>query len=145
MNFAVPRQRREGYAAALDDAGIPFEETLVHSGNFGIDGGQEAMGLLLDRPDPPTAVFAMSDEMAFGALMALGERGLRPADDVSLIGIDDHDVARVVGLITVRQRVASHGAAATRALLSRLADPSATDTVVESELELVVRQTTAGQ
>ena len=143
MNFAVPHQRRAGFVAALDDAGVRFEETLVYSGNFGIDGGHEAMGALLDRPDPPTAVFAMSDEMAFGALMALSERGLHPADDVSLIGIDDHDVARVVGLTTVRQRVASHGAAATRALLSRLADPSALDTVVESEIELVVRRTTA--
>ncbi len=143
MNFAVPLRRQEGFAAALADAGLEFDEALVRSGNFGIDGGQEAMAAMLDRPDPPTAVFAMSDEMAFGALMALTERGLRPAVDVSLIGVDDHDVARVVGLSTVRQRVASQGAAAMRALLARLADPSTPETVVDSPLELVVRQTTA--
>ncbi len=143
MNFAVPLRRQEGFAAALADAGLEFDEALVRSGNFGIDGGQEAMSALLDRPDPPTAVFAMSDEMAFGALMALTERGLRPAVDVSLIGVDDHDVARVVGLSTVRQRVASQGAAAMRALLARLADPSTPETIVDSPLELVVRQTTA--
>jgi DNA-binding LacI/PurR family transcriptional regulator len=143
MNFAVPRKRREGFRSALEHAGIAFDETLVRSGNFGIDGGQEAMGALLDRSDPPTAVFAMSDEMAFGALMALSERGLRPAADVSLIGVDDHDVARVVGLTTIRQRVAGHGAAAMRALLARLADPSSPSTAVDSPLELIVRQTTA--
>ena len=143
MNFTVPIQRQQGFAAALADAGLAFDETLVRSGNFGIDGGQEAMAAMLDQPDPPTAVFAMSDEMAFGALMALTERGLRPGADVSLIGVDDHDVARVVGLTTVRQRVASQGAAAMRALLARLADPSAPETIVDSPLELVVRHTTA--
>ncbi len=143
MNFAVPRKRREGFRSALEHAGIAFDESLVRSGNFGIDGGQEAMGALLDRSDPPTAVFAMSDEMAFGALMALAERGLRPAADVSLIGVDDHDVARVVGLTTIRQRVAGQGAAAMRALLARLADPSAAPTAVDSPLDLIVRHTTA--
>ncbi len=143
MDFEVPRRRRGGFCSALARAGIAFDETLVRSGNFGIDGGQEAMGALLDLADPPSAVFAMSDEMAFGALMALADHGLRPAADVSLIGVDDHDVARVVGLTTIRQRVAGQGAAAMRALLERLADPSAPPTTVHSPIELVVRQTTA--
>jgi len=142
MNFAVPRMRREGFRSALDAAGLAFDETLVQSGNFGIDGGQEAMGSLLDRSDPPTAAFAMSDEMAFGALLALSERGLRAGADVSLIGVDDHDVSRVVGLTTIRQRVAGQGAAAMRALLMRLASADAPAIVVDSPLELVVRSTT---
>ena len=143
MNFAVPRLRREGFCSALAAAGLAFDETLVQSGNFGIDGGQEAMGSLLDRSDQPTAVFAMSDEMAFGALMALSERGLRAGANLALIGVDDHDVARVVGLTTIRQRVAGQGAAAMRALLVRLASVDAQTTVVDAPLELVVRSTTS--
>lgn len=143
MNFAVPRMRRDGFRAGLGAAGRPFDETLVRSGNFGIDGGQEAMGALLDRSDPPTAVFAMSDEMAFGALMALNERGLQAGADVSVIGVDDHDVARVVGLTTIRQRVAGQGAAAMRALLAGIGTADAPPVVVDSQLELVVRSTTA--
>jgi len=143
MNFAVPRSRRQGFRSALDRAGIEFDEHLVCSGNFGIDGGQEAMGSLLDVSDPPTGVFAMSDEMAFGALMALAERGLVAGDDISLVGVDDHDIARVVGLTTIRQEVSGQGAAAMRALLDRLADPSSPPVTIESPLELVVRRTTA--
>ncbi len=119
MNFAVPRQRRVGFVEALHTAGLDFDETLVESGNFGIDGGQEAMATLLDHPDPPTAVFAMSDEMAFGALMELDRRSMRAGTDISLVGVDDHDVARVVKLTTIRQRVGDQGAAAARALLAR--------------------------
>ncbi len=142
MNFAVPQQRRTGFVAALGDAGLEFDATLVQSGNFGIDGGQEAMETLLDHPEPPTAVFAMSDEMAFGALMELDRRSMRAGVDVSVIGVDDHDVSRVLGLTTIRQRVAGQGAAAARALLARIVDRNAPAVDVDSPLELVVRTTT---
>jgi LacI family transcriptional regulator, repressor for deo operon, udp, cdd, tsx, nupC, and nupG len=114
----------------------------VQSGNFGIDGGQEAMATLLDHRQPPTAVFAMSDEMAFGALMELARRSMRPGVDVSVVGVDDHDVSRVLGLTTIRQRVAGQGAAAARALLARIADRNFPAVNVDSPLELVVRSTT---
>ncbi len=142
MNFAVPRQRRIGFVGALESYGLEFDPALVESGNFGIDGGSEAMATLLNRPEPPTAVFAMSDEMAFGALMELDRRSLRPGVDISVVGVDDHDVSRVVGLTTIRQRVADQGAAAARALLARMADPHAVATDVDSPLELIVRSTT---
>lgn len=142
MNFAVPRQRKAGFVAALNDAGLAFEPSLVESGNFGIDGGQEAMAALLDHTDPPTAVFAMSDEMAFGALMELDRRSLRAGVDVSLVGVDDHDVSRVLGLTTIRQRVAGQGAAAARAVLGRINAPDTPAFDVDSPLELVMRSTT---
>jgi LacI family transcriptional regulator, repressor for deo operon, udp, cdd, tsx, nupC, and nupG len=142
MNFAVPQQRRIGFVEALNDAGQEFDASLAQSGNFGIDGGQEAMATLLDHRRPPTAVFAMSDEMAFGALMELASRSMRPGVDVSVIGVDDHDVSRVLGLTTIRQRVAGQGAAAARTLLARIADRSFPAVNVDSPLELVVRSTT---
>lgn len=142
MNFAVPRQRRIGYEAALAAADLDLDESLIESGDFGIDGGQEAMTALLTRRDPPTAVFAMSDEMAFGALMALSERELVPGVDLSIVGVDDHDVSRVVGLTTIRQRVAGQGATAARALLARLHAPDTPSLDVDSPTELVVRRTT---
>lgn len=141
MNFAVPRRRRAGYEASLVAAGIPVDASLVQSGSFGIDGGQEAMAALLAHDEPPTAVFAMSDEMAFGALMALSESSLIPGVDVSIIGVDDHDVARVLGLTTIRQRVAGQGATAARALLERLQSPDSPARDVQSPTELVIRRT----
>lgn len=142
MNFDVPRRRRDGYLAALTEAGVEPEKSLMVSGNFGIDGGQEAMAALLGLHEPPTAVFAMSDEMAFGALLELSERNLRAGVDVSVIGVDDHDVARVLRLTTVRQHVADHGSSAARALLAQLQDPDAPVADIDSPVELVVRSTT---
>jgi DNA-binding LacI/PurR family transcriptional regulator len=142
MNFDVPKRRRAGYRTALRRAGVEIDPSLTASGNFGIDGGQEAMARLLRHPDPPTGVFAMSDEMAFGALLEMSNQGLRPGVDVSIVGVDDHDVSRVVRLTTVRQRVADQGAHAARALLGLLQSPDTVVADVESPIELVVRATT---
>ncbi len=145
MNFEVPRLRQEGFVAGLRSHGLVFDPDLVASGDFGIDGGQEAMASLLDVDEPPTAVFAMSDEMAFGALMELGERGLRPGLDVSVIGVDDHEFSRVVGLTTVRQRVAAQGAAAARALIDSMFGGRAEAGITRAEdspIDLLVRTTT---
>ena len=114
LNFEVPKRRAAGFLAGIEQAGLQHDPGLEVGGDFGIDGGQEAMAQLLDADDPPTAVFAMSDEMAFGALMALGARCLQPGVDVSVLGVDDHDVSRVLSLTTIRQEVALQGATAAR-------------------------------
>lgn len=126
LSFDVPTLRQRGFVAGLQAYGVRFDPDLIEGGNFGVDGGQEAMALLLDRTDPPTAVFSMSDEMAFGAIMELNERGLVAGRDVSLIGVDDHEFARVVGLTTIRQSVANHGALAARLLLDSMHAATAT-------------------
>jgi LacI family transcriptional regulator, repressor for deo operon, udp, cdd, tsx, nupC, and nupG len=142
MNFEVPQLRHAGFVKGLADLGRQLDPSLVASGDFGIDGGQEAMALLLDHPDPPTAVFAMSDEMAFGALMELEHRGLRPGLDVSLIGVDDHEFARVVALTTISQQVAAQGALAARAVVASMAGTPVPPEPIPSPVELVVRTTT---
>jgi ABC-type sugar transport system substrate-binding protein len=146
---------------------VTLDPSLVVGANFGIDDGHEAMARLLDRDDPPTAVFAMSDDMAFGALMAIRERGLVAGDDVSLMGVDDHEFARVVELTTIHQPVADHGSVGARLVVDELArmagtGPAGPDTnrpdtnlpdtnrpdtagpsmVIQPRIELVVRRTT---
>ena len=142
LDFAVPQRRAAGFDEALLTAGHPIGRELIVGGNFGIDGGQEAMATLLGLDEPPTAVFAMSDEMAFGALMELSRRGLEPGRDVSLLGVDDHDVARVVALSTIRQDVPSQGAAAARALIAAMTGGTVDLEPVMSPIELVLRGTT---
>lgn len=143
MSFDVPKARHRGFASALAEVGLELDPDLVTSGNFDIDGGREAMGAMLDLAEPPTAVFAMSDEMAFGALMALRERGLEPADDVSVVGVDDHEFSRVVELTTIHQPVSDHGSAAARALMNAMADGDSPVPHLRPPVELVVRATTA--
>jgi DNA-binding LacI/PurR family transcriptional regulator len=142
LNFEVPKRRRTGFDEALRAAAIPRDPDLVVGGNFGIDGGQEAMAQLLDLEHPPTAVFAMSDEMAFGALMELSRRSLEPGRDISVLGVDDHDVARVVALSTIRQDVPSQGAAAVRALIAAMTGSDVDLEPTIAPIELILRGTT---
>ena len=143
MSFDVPKLRHQGFAAGLAAAGVRLDPELVRAGNFGLEGGQEAMAYLLDRPDPPTAVWAMSDEMAFGAMMELRLRELRPGADVAIMGVDDHEFARVVDLTTIRQTVSDHGATAARILIDAMLDPDREVEHLEARIELVERATTA--
>lgn len=141
LRFAVPEHRRLGYRAAFDEAGLAPRPGYEVDGHFTVDGGREAMARLLDLPERPTAVFAMSDEMAFGALEELWRRGLDAPDDVSIIGVDDHDLSSVVGLTTVGQSVAGHGAMAAQLLLDQLTSPGQPRCCVP-ETELIRRRTT---
>lgn len=122
MSFDVADARWRGFRRPLEGAGIHLGDDAPHDGNFTLDGGYEAAAAMLDAPEPPTAIFAMSDEMAFGALMACGERSLRPGADVSIMGVDDHEFSRVVGLTTIHQPVADHGSVAARLLLAAMRD-----------------------
>jgi DNA-binding LacI/PurR family transcriptional regulator len=143
LGFDVPRLRKQGHETALDAAGITVDPSLQVPGNFSVTGGRDAMLTLLDLPEPPTAIFAMSDEMAFGALMAARERGVAVPAELSIIGVDDHDLARVVDLTTVRQPVADHGSVATRLVLSLLQGDTRPRERVVRPIELVRRGTTA--
>jgi LacI family transcriptional regulator, repressor for deo operon, udp, cdd, tsx, nupC, and nupG len=140
--FTVPSLRRDGYCRALAAAGLAVVPEYDVPGNFSLDGGHEAMLRLLALPEPPTAVFAMSDEMAFGALRAARDRGVRVPGDVSVVGFDDHDVSATAGLTTVRQPVVEIGAMAAREILGAL-EPDHVATHHLLATELVVRTTSA--
>jgi LacI family transcriptional regulator len=98
-------QRELGYEDALAAAGIALDPALVVIGHFNQPGGFAATERLLDLPEPPTAIFAANDEMAFGAIDAAASRGLKVPGDLSVVGFDDIPTAsaRFPRLTTVRQ------------------------------------------
>jgi len=104
--------REAGYQQALASAGIPFDADLEVQVDFSLDGGALAMDQLLSLDRPPTAVFAFSDEIAIGAMRSLRRAGLRIPADVSVVGVDDHPMAELNDLTTVRQPVHMLGAKA---------------------------------
>lgn len=116
----VPNDRSAGFLAALADDGIDCPVEYVVDGGFTIEGGWRAAHRLLDLPAPPTGIFAMSDEMGFGVLQALRERGRSAGVDVAVVGFDDHPVSEAVGLTTVRQPVRAIGRAGAHILLGLL-------------------------
>jgi DNA-binding LacI/PurR family transcriptional regulator len=143
MRFSVPRYRLEGYKRALREHGIEVRPELDVPGNFSLAGGAEAMAELLSVHQPPTAVFALSDEMAIGALKTIRDMNLRVPEDISVIGFDDHDMAEYVGLTTVRQPVAHYGERAASLLLRLLnGEEAGTLPHIELSTQLVVRSTT---
>ncbi|MEV1331964.1 LacI family DNA-binding transcriptional regulator [Micromonospora costi] len=120
LAFTTHVDRRRGYQAALRSAGLRPDPSLDVESQFTIDGGTRATAELLARGEPPTAIVAACDEMAMGAMTALRDAGLRVPEDVSVIGIDDHDLAGVLGLSTVAQPAAEQGLLAARILLDPL-------------------------
>lgn len=125
LDFHIPTSRRHGYERALIAAGIPIDTGLYRTANFTIAGGHTAAKQLLGSPyDRPTAIFAASDEMAIGCILAARDLGLRVPDDVSVVGIDNHELASFFGLSTVAQFPERQGELAVE-LLMRAIEPAA--------------------
>ncbi|MFV0458267.1 MAG: LacI family DNA-binding transcriptional regulator [Actinomycetales bacterium] len=122
FDFEPSRQRELGYRDALLAAGLTPDDRLVARGPYGVRGGAAAMTRLLTGPQLPTAVFAESDELALGAIRALRLSGLRVPRDVSVVGIDDHEMAELFDLTTVAQQASTQGEVAARLLLRSLGE-----------------------
>lgn len=120
LDFAAPLARLRGFRNAMHEAGLTTERALETAGDFTIGGGIRAGRALLELDHPPTAVFAASDEMAIGVLRAARELGLRVPQDVSVIGIDDHEMAEFFDLSTVAQPVHDQGRLAAEQVLQAL-------------------------
>jgi DNA-binding LacI/PurR family transcriptional regulator len=118
--FVSSLARRTGAQQALAAAGLPLDEEMVASGPHGIEGGATAMARLLARRRMPTAVFAEYDELAIGALWTLRRAGLHVPRDMSVVSVDDHEMAVVLDLTTVAQSAAEQGTTAARMLIEVL-------------------------
>ena len=145
MRFTPPLHRQDGYHDALEAVGAEVDPALEILGYFTIEGGEQACERLLDLPNPPTAIFAESDEMAYGALKTLRRRGLRVPADVAVIGFDDQPTADLLDLSTMRQPVAEQALDIATRLLAALGGGSSAGQQVEDVVlptELVVRGST---
>lgn len=140
------RARFDGYRAALEGTGIEFDPDLVYNGDFYHQSGFDAAERLLGLDDAPTAIFASSDQMAFGAYEAIRQQGLRIPEQVSVVGFDDLPESRWTSppLTTVRQPLAEMGALAARTVLDMAAGNDVDTPRLELATEMVVRESTTG-
>jgi LacI family transcriptional regulator len=102
--YSTGRARLEGYQRALSAHGIAVDETLIGGNGWYPAMAREAVAQLLARPDPPTALFAASDNLAFNVVEELRRYGLQVPDDIAVIGFDDIEIANELTppLTTVR-------------------------------------------
>lgn len=146
LDFHVPTRRRQGFEQALLHAGVEPNPALYEMADFTIEGGYRAAKQLLGRPGTGmTAIFAASDEMAIGAILAARDLGLQVPRDLSVIGIDGHSLGHTLQLTTVDQFPQRQGQIAAEsmvALLEGKADPHS-EQAHDLPYELVVRGTTA--
>lgn len=138
------RARMDGHRAALAAAGVAVDEELTAPGDFYHESGFTGCNKLLDLADPPTAIFASSDQMALGVIEALRLRGLRVPDDLSVVGFDDLPEVRWVSppLTTVRQPLAEMGKVAARSVLGQARGEQPASPRLELATELIVRAST---
>lgn len=139
------RDRRHGYQAALDSAGLAIDAEFIRSGPFSVESGAEHARDLLTRPRRPTAIMAADDEIAVGVLATAHSLGIRVPEDLSVTGFDDTPQAAwtTPPLTTVHQHLEGMGSMAVQTVLSMAEGRRPSSRHVELATSLTVRESTA--
>ncbi|MGJ3240691.1 MAG: LacI family DNA-binding transcriptional regulator [Anaerolineae bacterium] len=140
--FATSKERYAGYLQALHDADIPQNPAYFKTGELTFDSAREQALELLQLPRRPTAIFAMSDVQALGCLDAARTLGLRVPDDLSVIGYDDLEMSRHIGLTSVRQHLELGGEIAMNYLIQLIHREAPAQVPYLPDLQIIERRTT---
>lgn len=139
-------ERYEGLRDALAALGLELEKSLVWFGDFKLESGRDAARRLAERAERPTALVVANNQMTLGALLGIGELGLRIPHHLSVVGFDDMEWAPLVNppLTTVAQPAYELGVGAVRMLLDRIeGETGGGSRHVFLEPRLIVRASTA--
>lgn len=120
--FTPASERKLGYEQALSEHGIPLDPVYIRRTNYKSDESEVVTHELLTGPNPPTALFLSSGNVAIGSLKAIHQLGLRIPDDISLVVFDDPDWAEAYSppLTVVAQDTRKLGQLSGELLLSRM-------------------------
>jgi LacI family transcriptional regulator len=138
-------ERVAAFQRVAAEHGLDTDDGLIVQGNYQIDGGYEAASRLLDLENPPTAILAANDMSAMGTFNAAHERGLRIPQDISVVGLDNIQMASFsfIDLTTINLPKRDMGAAAVTLLMQRIRKKrTVTAKEVSFPMELVVRGST---
>jgi LacI family transcriptional regulator len=138
-------ERAIGYRRALEKGGIQYDESLVLAGNYHPDSGLRAASTLFSLDSPPTAIFALNDLMAVGALRAAAKAGRRIPEDIAIIGYDNIELASFMNppLSTIAQPKSEIGFQAANILVKRIADKTHPTRRIILPPELIIRESTS--
>ncbi|WP_104163928.1 LacI family DNA-binding transcriptional regulator [Cryobacterium sp. N22] len=145
MDFAVHTKRLTGFNTAMRAAGQSTDGCFTPCA-FTVPGGYDAgLALFGDPHRRPTAVFAASDEIAFGLIVAARELGILVPSELSVIGIDGHPYAEMFRLTTIEQHPRNQARMAVESLLHALEQPSAPTApgLTRAPTNLVMRSSTS--
>ena len=144
MDIACAQDRLQGYRDGLAEVGASFDTELVREGDFSQPTGFREAQALLQLPEPPTAIVASNDMMAFGVMDAAKASGLTIGQDLSIVGFDDIPMASqsYPPLTTIRQPMAAMGETALDLLVTLLEGRIALQMRRELPTELIIREST---
>ena len=132
--------RYRGYREALANANITIDPRYRKDVDYARSAACQAAIELLTMEDRPTAIFAASDNHAFGVIEATQRLGLRVPEDVSIVGYDDVETAEMFGLTTIRQKLRLTGELGAKLTLETLEDRHAVPRQQKINVELVERR-----
>ncbi len=137
-------ERITGYRKALGEAGIAYDENLVIRGDYHAQSGLEITHSILKMNPRPTAIFALNDLMALGALRAAAEANCSVPGDLAIVGYDDLEIAHFTNppLTTIAQPKKEIGAQAVNLLIDRMSRKSRPPSRIVLPPQLVVRRST---
>lgn len=145
LDWVDARQRLIGHKRALEEAGVKFDERLLHEGDYHETGGQDALNALFATGLPFSAVICANDRMAAGAMAAAHERGLELPRQLSIVGFDDAPIARYVypKLTTIHYPIADMADMAARWVLKNVYEQDLLEVQQAFEPRLVWRDSAA--
>jgi len=140
------RARFEVFRKTLSEHQLPIDEEFIVYGDYNPDTSYAVTHKLLERPNLPTAIVALNDSMAMGAISAIQAHGKRVPQDIAVIGFGDWQIARYMTprLTTLREPTVSIGEVAGEVLHQWIEGEPPTQRVVTLETELIIRESCGG-
>lgn len=137
-------QRESGYKKALEDSGIKFDEELIKYGDYSFKSGIRAANQFMSMKDRPTAIFAISDIMAIGALKAARDNNLKIPEEIAIAGFDNINFASMYSpaLTTISQPKYDIGCISMELLLKQMRGEIKKPEEILLEYELIIREST---
>jgi LacI family transcriptional regulator/LacI family repressor for deo operon, udp, cdd, tsx, nupC, and nupG len=138
-------RRWQAYILAMEAAGLPINPDYIQEGDWSVESGQSAMRMLLELPDPPTAVYVCNDLMAIGALDTAHDMGRGIPGDVAVVGFDNIPAATLIRpkLTTIAQPAGELGRTLSEFLFDRIeGKETGTRRVAEIPSQLIERNST---
>jgi len=142
-SFLYARQREEGYLKALEEYNITKNDDYIYyTDELDFQAGERAMRAILNNEERPTAVFAVSDVLAIGALKTIQAYGLKVPDDIAVVGFDKISFSNMTNptLTTISQPMYEMGRTAAKMLLDKIKGEEIESVILDHEL--VIREST---
>ncbi len=147
IGYALPvscnKARLDGFREKLDEHGIELKNSSVELCNSTPDSAYQAAHELMERGGPVDSIFVYNDQMAFGVVRALYERGLKVPTDISVLGHDDIEEAKhfVPAISTIRVSKYRLGYESAECLIEKIRNKDSASKSVIYNPELIVRET----